>query len=121
MSKTREKKMVGQGYNYLDGPIHSMAEFFETRIEHLEKSIPSSVLSRNNKKRKKGSKKRKLMTFNDSGDKDLDQRHTEKKFCQYHGTYGHTTDQCTILKALVKLTKQKKSNQFDKKKKVHQT
>ena len=32
-------EMVEQGYNYLDGPIHSMAEFFETRIENLEKSI----------------------------------------------------------------------------------
>ena len=49
--------MVGQGYNYLDNPIYSMVEFFETRIENLEKSIPPSVPSRNNKKKgKKGSK-----------------------------------------------------------------
>ena len=26
-----KKKMVEQGYNYLDGPIYSMAEFFETK------------------------------------------------------------------------------------------
>ena len=32
-----QKNMVEQGYNYLDGPIHSMAEFFETRIKNLEK------------------------------------------------------------------------------------
>ena len=32
-----KKKIVEQGYNYLDGPIHSMVEFFETRIENLEK------------------------------------------------------------------------------------
>ena len=44
------EKIVEQGYNYLDGPIHSMAEFFETRIENLEKSIPLSVLSSIKKK-----------------------------------------------------------------------
>ena len=54
-----EKKMVEQGYNYLDGRINSMAEFFETRIENLEKSIPPNVPPRNKKKSKKGSKKRK--------------------------------------------------------------
>ena len=44
--------MVEQGYNYLDGPIHTMAEFFKTRIENLEKSIPPSVPSRNKNPRK---------------------------------------------------------------------
>ena len=34
MSNTREKKIAEHGYNYLDGPIHSMAEFFETRTEN---------------------------------------------------------------------------------------
>ena len=29
--------MLEWGYNYLDGPIHTTAEFFETRIENLEK------------------------------------------------------------------------------------
>ena len=58
MPNMREKKMLEQGYNNLDGPIHSMAEFFETRIESLQKSISASVLSRNNRKTKiKGSKK----------------------------------------------------------------
>ena len=108
--------MVEQGYNYLDGPTHSMAEFFETRIENLEKSIPPSIPSRNNKKSKKGSKKRKLVTFDDSGNEDSDQGHSGKKFCQYYGTRGHTTDQCTTLKALVKQVKQKKSKRFNKKK-----
>ena len=51
--------MVKQGYNYLDGPIHSMAEFFETRIENLEKSIPPSVPSRNRKKKSKKASKKK--------------------------------------------------------------
>ena len=111
-----EKEIIEQGYNYLDGPIHAMAEFFETRIENLEKSIPPSVLSRSNRKSKKGSKKSKAATFDDSDDEDSDQEHTGKKFCQYHGTSGHTMDQSTTLKALVKLAKQKKSKHFDKKK-----
>ena len=92
-----------------------MAEFFETRIEKLEKSIPTSVPSRNTTKSKKGSKKRKAVTFNNSRDKDPNEGHTGKKFSQYHGTYGHTTNHCTALKALVKQAKQKRSEQFDKK------
>ena len=64
--------MLEQEYNYLDGPIHSMVEFFEARIDFLEKLIPPSVPSRNNRKSKKGSKKRKLVTFDDSDYEDLD-------------------------------------------------
>ena len=75
-----KKKMVEQKYNYLDGPIHSMAEFFETRIENLEKSIPPSVTSRNNRKSMKDSKKRKLVTFDDSDDDDSDQGYSKKSF-----------------------------------------
>ena len=58
-----KKKRVELGFNYLYGPIHTMAEFFKTRIDNLQKSIPPSVPSRNNRKCKKGSKKRKLVTF----------------------------------------------------------
>ena len=58
--------MVEQGHNYLHGPIHSMVKFFMSRIENLEKSIPPSVPSRNRKKNKKGSKKRKIATSNNS-------------------------------------------------------
>ena len=32
MPNTWKKKMVEQGYNYLDGLIYSVAEFFKTRI-----------------------------------------------------------------------------------------
>ena len=59
-----KKKMIEQGYNYLDGPIHAMAEFFETRIENLEKSIPPSVPSRNNKKKSKKGKKKVEQGYN---------------------------------------------------------
>ena len=107
--------MIEQGYNYLYGVIHAMAEFFETRIENLEKSIPPSVSSRNKKNSKKGPKKRKVVTFDDSNDEDLEEEHNGKTFCQYYGTCGHTTDECTTLKVLVKQAKQKKGKHFQKK------
>ena len=88
-----------------------MAEFFETRIEYLEKLIPSSV--------QEGSRKRKVVTFDNSDDEDSDVGHSGKKLCQYHGTCEHTMDQCTTLKALVKQTKQKKSKHFDNKKRFN--
>ena len=93
-----------------------MAEFFETRIENLEKSIRSSVPSRNRKKSKKGYKKRKGVTFDDYKDEDSEEEHKTKKFCLYHCTRGHTTVECTILKALLKQAKQKKEKYFDEKK-----
>ena len=46
------KEMVELQYSYLDGPVQSVAEILETRIENLEKSIPPSMLSRNQKKKK---------------------------------------------------------------------
>ena len=106
MPNTWKKKMVEQGYSYLDGPIHAMVEFFETRIENLEKSISPSVPSRNQKRSKKVSKKKEESEGKQEG----------KKFCQYHGMCGHTTDECTTLKALVKQAKQKKGSHFQKKK-----
>ena len=78
-----------------------MAEFLETRIENLKKSIPPSIPSINNRKNKNNVKKRKVF-FDDSDDEDSDEGHSGNKFCQYLGTCGHTTDQCTTLKALVK-------------------
>ena len=93
-----------------------MAEFFETRIENFEKSIPPCVPSINNRKKEKGSKKRKLVTFDDSDDEDPGRGNTGKKFFHYHGTCGHTTDQCITLKALVQQAKRKRIKHFDKKK-----
>ena len=97
-----ENKMAEQGYNYLDSPIHSMAEFFETGIENLEKKIPLSVTSKNKKKSKKGSKKRKSVTFGDAENENSEDEHN---FCQYHDMCGHTTDEYTTLKALIKQAK----------------
>ena len=56
------------------------------------------------------------MTFNDSEDEDSEEEHKDKKFCQYHGTCGYYTDECTTLKALVKQVSQKKGKHFQKKK-----
>ena len=108
--------MVEQEYNYLTGSIRYIVEFFKTRIENLEKSIPPSVPSRNKGKSKKGSKKRKVVTFDNSENKDADEGHKGKMFCQYHGTCGHTMDECTMLKTLVRQAKQKMGRHFEKKK-----
>ena len=88
----RGEKMIEQGYNYLDGPIYSMVEFFKTRIENLENSIPPSVPSRNRKKNKKDSNKYKAVTFDNADDEDLYEGHKGKKFCKFHGICGHTTE-----------------------------
>ena len=47
--------MVEQGYNYLDGSIQHMTEFFETRIENLERfdSKKDSKKNQHNKSNKK--------------------------------------------------------------------
>ena len=47
MSNSWEEWMTEQGYDYLDGPIQSMAKFFEIRIENIEKLIPPTVPSTN--------------------------------------------------------------------------
>ena len=45
------------------------------------------------------------MTFDDSEDEDSEEEQKGKGFCQYHGMCGHTTEECTTLKALVKQAK----------------
>ena len=56
------------------------------------------------------------MTFGDSEGKDSDQGQKGWNFCQYHGMFGHFTDQSNSLKELVKQAKQKMNKLFDKKK-----
>ena len=85
-----------------------MAEFFNIRIDNLAKSISPSVLSRNRKKYKKGSKKRKGVTFDDTKNEDSEEEHKGKTFCPYHGTCKHTIDEYTTQKALVSKANQKK-------------
>ena len=117
MPNTWENKMVEQGYNYFNGVIHSMAEIFKTGIENLEKSIPPSVPSRNKEISKKGSKKSKAVTFGDSKDEDSEEEYKGKEFCHYHGTCGHTMDECTTLNSLVKQATQNKKENISRKRK----
>ena len=97
MPYTWKKKMVEQGYNYLDGSIHSMVELLETRIENLEKSIPPKVPSRNRKTKKKH-KEKKATTSVNSKEEDSDKDKKGEKFCKYHGKCSHTSDEYTALK-----------------------
>ena len=76
-----EKDNDRTGIQLLRCPIHAMAEIFETRIENSEKSILPSVPSRNRKKSKKGSKKSKGVTFDDSEDEDSEEEHKGKTCC----------------------------------------
>ena len=50
----------------------------------------------------------KSVTFSDYEDEDSEEEQGLEKICRYRGTCGHTTDECTLLKALVKQTKEKK-------------
>ena len=98
--------MVEQGHNYLDRPVQAMSDFYETRIENLENSIPPSVPPRTKNKDKKWPRKRKGLTFNNTEDEDSDQ--DEKG----------TTDEYIILKATIWQAKQKKGEHFKKHKRA---
>ena len=65
--------------------------------------------------KKKGSKKRKALTYEDPEDEDSNQNKKAKKFCKVCGTYGYTMDEYTTLKAPIRQTKQKESKHFDNK------
>ena len=87
------KKISKQGFNYLDRSIQEMAGFFETRAENLETSALLSAL-RSLPRKKKNSKKRKAVSFEDS-DKEFSDNEkpvSKKKFCQYHAKCSHSTD-----------------------------
>ena len=107
--------MTEQGYNYLDGSIQEMLAFFATRVENLETPAPPPAV-RSLTRKKKNSKKRKAVSFQDS-DKDFsddEKPSSRKKFFQYHGRSSHSTDECTTLKLLIKKTKSNKSKGFRK-------
>ena len=52
------------------------------------------------------------MTFEDSENKDLDVEFKSKQVCKCHGMCGHSSDQCTTLKAMIKKIKRKKNKHF---------
>ena len=94
----------------LDGPIQSMAEFFDTLIETLEKSIPPCVSLRNSRRNKKPPKKRETVTIDNEQDEVSKEEEKSKKFCKCHGMCGQTMDECMTLKTLIRQASQKKAN-----------
>ena len=108
-----KKKMVEQGYNYIDGSIQNMTEFFETRIANLER-FDSKKDSNKEKINNKANKKGKHSNNNVSDRKNSQGTETGKKYCQYQCTCGHSTNECTLVKPLVhkeKMKKQKSSKE----------
>ena len=75
--------MVKQGYNYLDGSIQIMIEFFETRIKNLERF--DSNKDSNREKKNKSNKKRKYSNNNVSDGKRVKGTESGKKYCQDQG------------------------------------
>ena len=76
-----------------------MAEFFETMIENLE-SFDSEKDSKEEKKNK-SNKKRKHSNQNVFEEKSSSGVEGGKKFCQYHGTCRHKTNERTLIKTWV--------------------
>ena len=74
------------------------------------------MLPQETEKPRKGTKKRESVTFGEFKDDDSKEEPQGKKFCQHHGTCGHTMDECTTQKTLAKQAKQKKEKHFEKKK-----
>ena len=68
-------------------------------------------------RKRKNLKKRKATFLDDSGDEDLNNKISGKKFFKYHSTCGHTTDECTMLKVLIRQTEEKIDIHFKNKKK----
>lgn len=110
MPNTWKRKMIEQGYNYLNSSIQQMTEFFETRVENLEKfdSKKESKKHQGGNSNHKKNKKRKHSNSSVSESRNSQSSETGKKFCQYHGTCGHTTNECTLVKTLVQKEKLKK-------------
>ena len=106
--------MVDRGYNYLDGSIQSMAEFFETRIENLE--IFDFKKDSNKVQKAKSNKKRKYSNQNVSEEKNCSGTEGGKKFCKCHSTCRHSTNECTLIRVLVQKEKFKKKKQIKERK-----
>ena len=115
MPETWQNRMTEQGYNYLDVSVtvQNMADFFESRSENLEVKTGIKKAKRN---KNKSSKKRKAVQFEEESDEESseDEKAKRNKYCMFHGRCGHTTDQCTALKELVK-NKKKNRSKYDKK------
>ena len=79
LCQTHGRKKVEKGYNYLDGSIQSMVEFFETRIEKSERF--DSKKNFNKGQKSKSSKIRKHSNQNVSEEKSSSRTDSGKAFC----------------------------------------
>ena len=116
MPETWQNRMTEQGYNYLDVTVsvQNMADFFESRSENLE---VKTGIKKAKKSNNKSSKKRKAVQLDEESEESSeDEKSHRSKYCMFHERCGHTTDQCTALKGLVK-NKKKKRSKYDKKSK----
>ena len=67
-------------------------------------------------RRRKTSKKRKSVTFDDSEDKEADEGHKGKTFCQNHDTYEYTMEEFNKLKAIIRQGNRRRTNISEKRK-----
>merc|ERR1711966_427836 len=106
MPETWQNRMTEQGYNYLDVTVtvQNMADFFESRSENLE---VKTGIKKAKKSNNKPSKKRKAVQFDEESSEE--KKSHRSKYCMFHGRCGHTIDQCTALKELVKSKKKNRS------------
>ena len=108
--------MIEQGFNYAGSTIKEMTDFFETRVENLQPKEGKKISSTAAKKAKKSTKKRKREDSDssvvESSEESTEARRPNKKCCNLHGKYSHSTVSCKDLRAMVNKHKQKKKKTF---------
>ena len=99
--------MILQGSNYIKQTIGYMVSFLEETVENWEPTYQEEA------KQPRSGKKRKAVHFSAENSGTSNEEETSKKrtFCQLHGMYSHTTDQCKGLKGL---TQKKNKNMTTK-------
>ena len=93
-----KKKMIEQGQNSL-----------RQRLKIQKSDSCQNLPCETERRTRKGPRKGKLQFFHNFEDKDLDEGHKGKTFCLYYSMCGHTLDECSPLKSLIRQTKQVKS------------
>jgi hypothetical protein len=100
--KSWQKEMERQGFDPMDHTLNEVVDF----MERIESSEDFDTTKPNNQDKSKDKSKNRGKTNRPhnagTGRNDL--------FCVYHGECGHTSDDCTILKALAAQKKAKTDN-----------
>ena len=93
-----------------------MTDFFETKVENLEPNEEKKKSLSASKKSKNVLKKRKRddsdFSVVESSEESTRTRRPIRKYCILHGKYGHSTDNCKDLRAMVNKHNQKKKKSF---------